>query len=276
MKRLIFTLAIAMVALSMTAQNSDDNNTDLGSLSLYWLTHGNLATESDNYFLGTTSPCSMRIKTNDTVRMFIDSTGRVGVGTDEPFQMLHVVGGNILISKSSDRAPGSTNGSIMFGGDVVSSNQHGNYAIEYVNNETEGYGLNFWKPHTSTNNTRNNILFLSDSLGFVGIGTNHPQAKLAVNGRILAKSVKVSTDATYWPDFVFAPEYNRMSLSELEAYINANRHLPGVPSAAEVDEQEGVVLEEMNAILLQKVEELTLYVIELQKQVDELKKERSE
>ena len=54
------------------------------------------------------------------------------------------------------------------------------------------------------------------------------------------------------------------------------RHLPGVPSAAEVDEQEGVVLEEMNAILLQKVEELTLYVIELQKQIDEMKKERSE
>jgi len=65
-----------------------------------------------------------------------------------------------------------------------------------------------------------------------------------------------------------------MSLSELETYINNNRHLPGVPSAADVEKQDGIVLEEMNAILLQKVEELTLYVIELQKRIEILEKEK--
>ncbi len=78
---------------------------------------------------------------------------------------------------------------------------------------------------------------------------------------------------TGWPDYVFDKSYNLMPLSETEQYIQANRHLPNVPSAAEV-EADGMSVGEMNKVLLQKVEELTLYVIELHKQIDELKKER--
>ncbi len=277
MKKLFFSIAIMLLGFVAVAQNNDtptpegNGGDSPETVDNYWSIHGNDVSEVRKHCLGTTSLDPLRIKTNDTVRMFIDPHGLVGIGTIEPFQMLHVVGGNIMISKSADRAPGSTNGSLMFGGDITNSNQHGNYAIEYVNSETEGYGLNFWKPHTGNTNLKNNVLFLSDNYGRVGIGTNDPKAKLSVNGQILAKSVKVSTDAIYWPDFVFAPEYNKMSLNELETYINANHHLPGVPSAADVEEQEGVVLEEMNAILLQKVEELTLYIIELQKQIDKLK-----
>lgn len=268
-----------LLGFAATAQTNDTPEGSVGEsltdeVATYWRVYGNDVSELRRPYLGTTSPDPLKIKTNDTVRMYIDAHGLVGIGTEEPFQMLHVVGGNIMISKSADRAPGSTNGSLMFGGDITNSNQHGNYAIEYVNSETEGYGLNFWKPHTGNTNLKNNVLFLSDNYGRVGIGTNDPKAKLSVNGQILAKSVKVSTDAIYWPDFVFAPEYNKMSLNELETYINANRHLPGVPSAADVEEQEGVVLEEMNAILLQKVEELTLYVIELQKRIEVLEKEK--
>jgi hypothetical protein len=73
-----------------------------------------------------------------------------------------------------------------------------------------------------------------------------------------------------WPDYVFAPDYVLPDLSEVEACIKASGHLPEVPSAAEV-EAEGVKVGEMNALLLKKVEELTLYIIELQKQIDELK-----
>ena len=75
-----------------------------------------------------------------------------------------------------------------------------------------------------------------------------------------------------WPDYVFGEEYKLMDLKELESYVNANKHLPGVPSSCEVEEQGDVDLGEMNAILLEKVEELTRYVIDLQKQIDEMKK----
>ena len=277
MKKLFFTIAVMLLGFAATAQNSGDNNGNNGGsdpdmiIVSDWRTNGNDLTQAgSDPFIGSTSAHPLRLKSNDTLRMFIDTTGYVGIGTDEPFQKFHVVGGNIMISKTADRAPGSTNGSLFFGGEVTTDNLFGNYGIEYVNNPTEGYGLNFWQPYTSTNTTRNNILFLSDSLGFVGIGTNHPKAKLSVDGMVLAKSIKVSTDAVYWPDFVFSPEHKRMSLGDLETYITANHHLPGVPSAAEVKEQEGVILEEMNAILLQKVEELTLYVIELQKRIEVL------
>ena len=202
--------------------------------------------------------------------MCIDTTGNIGLNTYCPHQMLHIVDGNILLSHTSGRAPGSVNGSILFG-DIADSTDHfGHWGIEYVSNESEGYGLNFWRPWTSTQIGGNHYLFLSDS-GNVGIGTKNPQAKLAVNGDILAKSIRVNTSSTYWPDYVFGKDYNLMSLRELEAYIAKNKHLPGIPSAREIDAMNEVDLGEMNALLLEKVEELTRYIIELQKQIDELR-----
>ena len=120
--------------------------------------------------------------------------------------------------------------------------------------------------------TNNQDRMYISKTGNVGIGTNNPQAKLAVNGEILAKSVRVNTNATYWPDYVFEDSYNLMSLRELERYVNAHKHLPGVPSAQEVEAKGDVDLGAMNALLLEKVEELTRYVIDLQNQIDELKK----
>ena len=73
-----------------------------------------------------------------------------------------------------------------------------------------------------------------------------------------------------WPDFVFAPTYNLTPLSQVETFYQANNHLPGVPDACEV-EQNGINVWQMNAILLQKVEELTLYLVDQQKQIDALK-----
>ena len=90
-------------------------------------------------------------------------------------------------------------------------------------------------------------------------------------GYLKVKHLKVTL--TDWPDYVFADGYALMPLGELEAYIGAYSHLPGMPSAAEV-EQEGADLGEMNRLLMEKVEELTLYIIDLQKQIDELKSNR--
>jgi len=100
--------------------------------------------------------------------------------------------------------------------------------------------------------------------GNVGIGTSNPQAKLAVNGNILAKEIKVKTDIST-PDYVFEPDYDLPSLNDIEAYIKQHKHLPEIPSAAEV-EKEGLDLAEMNLLLLKKVEELTLHMIEMKKE----------
>ena len=105
--------------------------------------------------------------------------------------------------------------------------------------------------------------------GNVGIGTTDPGSyKLAVEGIIGAHEIKVTTDG--WADFVFEENYSLMSLSELDAYIKANRHLPEIPTTEEVEEN-GISVGEMNAKLLQKIEELTLYLIEMKKENDELK-----
>lgn len=207
--------------------------------------------------------------------------GNVGIGTDQPAQMLHVVNGNILISRTSNmnspavgnRAPGSRNGSLLFGDVIDANTQYGNWGIEYVNDPNDpgqGQGLNFWQPCGANQLTANYRLFLADN-GNIGIKTNNPQAELAVNGTVLAKAVRVNISATYWPDYVFGNDYKMMTISELESYVNENRHLPGIPSASEVEKEGSVDLGEMNTLLLQKVEELTRYIIDLQKQIDELK-----
>ncbi|MEL6634619.1 MAG: hypothetical protein AAFQ83_24350 [Bacteroidota bacterium] len=102
------------------------------------------------------------------------------------------------------------------------------------------------------------------------IGTNNPFT-LAVDGTIGCKmGVKVIPDGdnfpSAWPDYVFAEDYAMKDLSEVEAFIKENKHLPDVPSEEEVN-QEGIELVEMNATLLKKIEELTLYVIDQNKQI---------
>ncbi len=118
----------------------------------------------------------------------------------------------------------------------------------------------------------NDIYF---SAGKVGIGTiNTYGYELAVLGKILADEVMIKHPVD-WGDYVFKPEYKLMPVNELAAFVKLNSHLPGVPSEKEVSEN-GYGLAQMNEILLKKVEELTLYIIQqqemLQKQQDEINK----
>ena len=107
--------------------------------------------------------------------------------------------------------------------------------------------------------------------GNVGIGTTDPGSyKLAVQGKVGAEEVVVTLGG--WSDFVFEDDYDLRPLSEVEAHIKQHRHLPDIPSAETVLE-EGLSLGEMDAKLLQKIEELTLYLIEMKKDLDELRKE---
>jgi hypothetical protein len=101
--------------------------------------------------------------------------------------------------------------------------------------------------------------------GNVGVGTTDPKGyKLAVAGQAIAEEIVVKLQAN-WPDYVFEKNYNLRPLAEVENFINQNKHLPEVPAAKEM-EANGVNLGEMNMLLLKKVEELTLYVIELKKE----------
>jgi len=106
--------------------------------------------------------------------------------------------------------------------------------------------------------------------GNVGIGTTDTKGyKLAVNGDAIFTRVKVESYSS-WPDYVFSENYKLPHLSEVASFIRQNKHLPDIPSAAEI-QKEGVDLGEMNKKLLQKIEELTLYLIDQQKQIDQLR-----
>ncbi len=111
--------------------------------------------------------------------------------------------------------------------------------------------------------------------GNVGIGTplvNNPNNyKLAVNGTIGAKELKVEITSTTWPDYVFEKDYKLMPLVEVEKYLQLEKHLPGIPSVKEVESDNGVLVGELQRKLLEKIEELTLYIIDQQKQIEGLK-----
>jgi len=105
--------------------------------------------------------------------------------------------------------------------------------------------------------------------GNVGIGTTNPGSyRLAVEGKIGAREVNVTTAA--WSDYVFDENYPLQSLGDVENFIKENKHLPSIPSEAEVLKN-GQNLGEMNMLLLKKIEELTLYVIESKKEINELR-----
>jgi hypothetical protein len=101
--------------------------------------------------------------------------------------------------------------------------------------------------------------------GNVGIGVANPDAKLAVNGTIHSKEVKVDLNGWVWPDYVFKKEYDLPTLEEVEMHIKEKGHLKNIPSEEDV-QNNGINLGEMNMNLLKKIEEMTLYMIEMKKE----------
>ena len=110
--------------------------------------------------------------------------------------------------------------------------------------------------------------------GRVGIGISAPPSnyKLAVAGNIIAEQVRVKLQSSGWPDYVFKPEYKLMPLTQVENFIKKNGHLPEVPQAEEVA-KEGIELGANQALLLRKIEEMTLHLISINKRVEDLEAE---
>ncbi|MFM9911086.1 MAG: hypothetical protein ACKVOW_17225 [Chitinophagaceae bacterium] len=201
--------------------------------------------------IGTFSPTNMRIFSGGLSRIFIsEATGNVGIGVadDNPLFQLDI-GNRIRIRSGTGGSsaglwlnnPTNTN-TIAFMGiaDAVTTGFYGNVS---------GWGL-----------------VMNTNTGNVGIGTLNPTYKLSVNGDIRTKEVVVETG---WADYVFDESYKLRSLDEVEKYIGQNKHLPNIPSAKEVEEK-GLRVGNIQKRMMEKIEELTLYIIEANKKIDRL------
>jgi hypothetical protein len=205
----------------------------------------------------------------------VQSGGSVGIGTSTPIAKLDVGSdissgtlGTIFgrLPEGNGTGAGTFLGVRGYGTQPVNAKS---FALEHSFYGTVNSSINFYRGggitggFISFNTDANTEQMRITPSGNVGIGTSAPDAKLAVNGTIHSKEVKV--DLTGWPDYVFNSDYNLLSLEEIKTYIDKNKHLPEVPSAKEM-EANGVQLGEMNMLLLKKIEELTLHVIELKKE----------
>jgi Big-like domain-containing protein len=232
--------------ITATATDGRGNNTSssinisIESLTSFWSMTGNIGMNADSNFVGNVDSVRLAFRTKNMERMSISPLGNVGIGTIAPSAQLHTTGTVRLAGLTSDSTKNR----------VLVSDTSGNL---FYRNMTSLSGR--WQYANGT---------AYDSTDNIGIGTNNTQGyKLAVNGAGIFTKVRIKPQAN-WPDFVFKKEYQLPELADLEQYITQHQHLPGILSETE-QLQEGVDVGSHQAALLQKIEELTLYVIKQNK-----------
>ncbi len=207
-----------------------------------------------------------RFDDNGGTRMVIQQGGNVGIGTTTPKNKLHIKGTDS--SYSQVLIEGGVGAAIQL------ESKNNQFDRPVLNGHQGDFSIQIWKNRGEWKSTP----FVVKSDGNVGVGTSNTKGfKLGVNGRIAATEVKVATYEN-WADFVFIEDYALPTLKEVEKHIEEKGHLENIPSAEEV-KKDGFFLGEMDAKLLRKIEELTLYTIQqekkLIKQDEELKKTSS-
>ena len=194
-------------------------------------------------------------------KLSLTNSGFLGIGTTNPSAELEVK------SVSNNHAEIHINSSTNGKSSIIRFQDAGTNTWGLLSNYPNPDKLSIYNYHNNSN------AMVFDINGNVGIGTTNPNGwKLSVNGQIRAKEIKVETG---WSDFVFENNYNLPTLKEVENHIKEKGHLKDIPSAKEV-EKNGIYLGEMDSKLLQKIEELTLYTIQQQKEIEILRKEKEE
>ncbi|MEM8848141.1 MAG: hypothetical protein AAGD17_13655 [Bacteroidota bacterium] len=215
--------------------------------------------------------------------MTILGDGSVGVGTTSPKGLLDLgkpLAQGQLGSVLARLSEGNTSGDGTYLGIRAYATQGSDisniksFALEHGFYGTTNSSISFFRGGGITGgfitfNTDTNVEKVRITKnGSVGIGTSIPDAKLTVKGNIHAEEVKVDLSVP-GPDYVFKEDYDLKSLEEVQNYIRENGHLPNVPSAKDMEEN-GIQLGEMNMKLLEKIEELTLYILQLENMVQKI------
>lgn len=239
----------------------------------YWSVTGNSGTSPSNNFVGTTDAADLGFRVNNVERMRLSGLGigSLNLGQTAPHNnhtKLFIQGG--MIQQSPPYGPGVETIAEFRGQDI-----HGYYTRGLIMQRVSSYDGTFIRFDKISTNGGSNIPVFNVSLNngvVIGNVPTRPGYQLFVEQGILTEKVKVAIKTTSdWSDYVFAPEYKLKSLNEVESFVTENKHLPGVPSAAEVVDQ-GLDLAKMDAKLLEKIEELTLYTIQQEKDINTLKK----
>jgi hypothetical protein len=264
-----------------------------------WSITGNSSISSGSpatNFIGTTDANDIVFKTNNLeyMRLIGASTnrGNLGIQTTAPISPLQV--GNAMdkvsIGKCTDEGAYVGFNASLSGGNFTIHGDGDNSAANAIMTDLNGYLTFVCTPSAGSSTTRTMTednfraqyrmqLQTSgrvDIPGNLSIGTvaSHPSGyKLFVDDGIITEKLKVATQT--WSDFVFDKSYKLMPLAQVEKYIDKNKHLPDVPSAKEMVEN-GLDVATMDAKLLQKIEELTLYLIEMKKDNEAQKKSNEE
>ena len=199
---------------------------------------------------------------NQSTVLTLNDNSYVGIGTTNPFQKLSLMDGQLFFGHNSPNQLES--GRLRF------SEYTNSFQGAFIHYDGSSNILNIGVHNANDSNTSNdyNSIAIRRDNGNVGIGTEVTGShKLAVEGSIGAREVKV--EASGWSDFVFENDYELRTLEEVAQHIDENGHLPDIPSEEEVMTS-GINLGEINAKLLQKIEELTLYMIDMNKRMGDL------
>ncbi|RXK82902.1 hypothetical protein [Filimonas effusa] len=248
-----------------------------GSVRNGYLEFGNAGTGTG---VGGDGNNPVSLVTKGLIRAIVLPDGNVGVGTTSPVEKLHVMGNirseGLVRFYTPYVDAGGTSGIVANPNGWTRIDPNGGRFIMTVFKEDVEAARNILDIERV--DTWQKLMELkADGSGFfqgnIGIGTTTPQSKLAVNGNITTKKIKVTQIG--WPDYVFDSSYQLPSLSHVETFITENKHLPEVPSAAEV-KKDGLDLGDTQVVLLKKIEELTLYIIQQNKEITELKKRVSD